>query len=227
MSAPISIIIPTLDAADHLPVCLESLLPGVAAGLVREVVISDGGSSDQTLDIAVDAGCEIHTSEPGRGTQLRSGAATARGDWFLFLHADTALSPDWVERVGAHIERGPSMAAAFSLVYRSDAPEARWLARRANLRSRWFGLPYGDQGLLISRSLYSEVGGHLDQPLMEDVAIVRAIGRKRLAILSAEARTSADKYERDGWRKRAYSNAWLLMRYLMGASPDELAKAYR
>jgi hypothetical protein len=86
------------------------------------------------------------------------------------------------------------------------------------------GLPYGDQGLLISRKLYDEVGGFLDVPLMEDVMIVRAIGKQRLTELNAEARTSAAKYERDGWGKRSWRNAFLLIRFLLGAKPEDLAK---
>jgi hypothetical protein len=121
----------------------------------------------------------------------------------------------------------PGLAAAFKLKFRSDAPAARWLEARANRRARWLGLPYGDQGLLISRALYSEIGGFPDVPLMEDVMIARTLGKRRLVILDAEARTSATKYERDGWRKRAWSNAWLLTRFLLGASPEALAKAYR
>ena len=89
------------------------------------------------------------------------------------------------------------------------------------------GLPYGDQGLLVSRKLYEEIGGYEDIPLMEDVRLVQAIGKRRLVMLSAEARTSGEKYERDGWRKRSWKNAWLITRYLMGASPEQLAAAYR
>ena len=162
----------------------------------------------------------------GRAAQLRRGAEHARGDWFLFLHADTALSRDWAERVQAHITERPAKAAAFNLAYRSDAPMAKTVARRANWRARTLGLPYGDQGLLISRKLYDEVGGYPETPFMEDVQIVRAISKKRLTILSAEARTDASKYERDGWRKRGWHNAWLITRYLLGTSPEKLAKEY-
>ena len=227
MPAPLSVILPTLNAAADLPLALESLLPGLEAGLIREVIIADGGSTDATRAIAGSTGATVIDSALGRGRQLRAGADAARGEWLLFLHADTALSRDWPERVGAHIDTRPGMAAAFRLKYRSDASEARWLEARANRRARWLGLPYGDQGLLISRALYSEVGGYQDVPLMEDVMIVRAISKKRLVILDAEARTSAAKYERDGWRKRAWANAWLLSRFLMGAKPEDLAKVYR
>lgn len=227
MPAPLSVILPTLNAAADLPLALESLLPGLEAGLIREVIVADGGSTDATRAIAGSTGATLVDSAPGRGKQLHAGANAARGEWLLFLHADTALSRDWAERAGAHMDARPDKAGAFRLKYRSDAPEARWLEARANRRARWLGLPYGDQGLLISRALYDEVGGYPDVPLMEDVMLVRAIRKQRLVILDAEARTSATKYERDGWRNRAWSNAWLLTRFLMGASPETLAKAYR
>ncbi|WP_084395683.1 TIGR04283 family arsenosugar biosynthesis glycosyltransferase [Henriciella aquimarina] len=227
MPAPISIILPTLNAEASLPACLDSLMPGLEAGLIRELVISDGGSDDHTRDIAEGAGANVLTGAPGRAKQLIAGAEAARGDWLLFLHADTVLSRDWAERVAGHLADRPDKAAVFTLAYRSDAPMAKVIAARANRRARWLALPYGDQGLLVSRKLYDAVGGYDDVPLLEDVRLVQAIGRKRLAFLSAEARTSAAKYERDGWRKRSWANAWLITRYLMGASPETLARAYR
>lgn len=227
MPAPLSIIIPTLNAASGLPECLQALMPGLELGLIREVIVSDGGSDDATPRIAGDTGATWITGASGRGAQLAAGADTARGDWLLFLHADTYLSPDWAERAAHHMERRAESAAAFTLKYRSDDRAARWLEARANRRARMFGLPYGDQGLLISRKLYDAVGGFADVPLMEDVMIARALGKKRLVLLSADARTSAEKYERDGWRKRAWSNAFLLTRFLLGAKPEILAKAYR
>ncbi len=226
MPAPLSIIIPTYNAEADLALCLQSLLPGLEAGLIREVIISDGGSTDKTHSIANDSGATILEGNKGRSVQLRAGADTARGDWLLFLHADTALSRDWPERVSDHILDHPSKAAVFELKYRSDARAARWLERRAMRRARWLGLPYGDQGLIISNKLYAEIGGYEDVPLMEDVKIVQAIGKARLRFLSAEARTSAAKYERDGFRRRAWHNASLLGRYLLGASPESLAKRY-
>lgn len=227
MPAPLSIIIPAYNAEANLPLCLSSLMPGLESGLIREVVLVDGGSEDQTCRTAEGTGATVLTSPTkGRAAQLRHGAEHARGDWFLFLHADTALSRDWAERTQAHIADRPNKAATFTLAYRSDAPMAKTVARRANWRARTLGLPYGDQGLLISRKLYREVGGYPETPFMEDVQIVRTIGKKRLVHLSAEARTDASKYERDGWRKRGWHNAWLITRYLLGASPEKLAKEY-
>ncbi len=227
MPAPLSIIIPAYNAEANLPLCFASLMPGLESGLIREVILVDGGSDDQTRRIAEGTGATVLTSPTkGRAAQLRHGADHARGDWFLFLHADTALSREWAERSLAHIADRPNKAATFILAYRSDAPMAKTVARRANWRARTLGLPYGDQGLLISRKLYREVGGYPETPFMEDVQIVRTIGKKRLAFLSAEARTDASKYERDGWRKRGWHNAWLITRYLLGASPEKLAKEY-
>lgn len=227
MPAPLSIIIPAYNAETDLQLCLSSLMPGLENGLIREVILVDGGSEDQTRRIAESTGATVLSApDKGRAAQLRHGTEHARGDWFLFLHADTALSRDWAERVTAHISDAPSKAAAFTLAYRSDHPMARKVAARANWRTRVFGLPYGDQGLLISRGHYQTTGGYADIPLMEDVKIAKAIGKRHLTLLSAEARTSAEKYERDGWRKRSSRNTLLLLRYLLGASPEKLARHY-
>ena len=227
MPAPLSIIVPALDAEAVLPVCLASLMPGLETGLIREVILVDAGSEDQTRRLAEGAGARVISSpEQGRAAQMRQGFEEARGDWFLFLHADTALSRDWAERAKSHMTERREKAAAFTLAYRSDHPMAKVVARRANWRSRNLGLPYGDQGLLISRTLYAEIGGYPDTPFMEDVQIIRSIGKKRLSILSAEARTDASKYERDGWRKRSWHNVYLITRYLLGANPEKLAKSY-
>jgi rSAM/selenodomain-associated transferase 2 len=227
MPAPLSIIIPAYNSEDVLSVCLSSLMPGLEAGLLREVILVDGGSEDQTRRLAEGAGATVlQASTKGRAAQMRLGVEQARGDWFLFLHADTALSRDWAERVKTHISERRDKAAAFTLAYRSDHPMAKVVARRANWRARTLGLPYGDQGLLMPRKLYQEIGGYSDTPFMEDVQIIRAIGKPRLSILSAEARTDASKYERDGWRKRSWRNAFLITRYLLGAKPEKLAKSY-
>ena len=228
MPAPLSIIIPAYNAEDVLPLCLTSLMPGLETSLIREVILVDGGSEDQTRRVAEGSGATVLTApEKGRAAQLRHGADQARGDWLLFLHADTALSRDWAERAKQHITEHQNKAAAFALAFRSDHPMAKTVARRANWRARALGLPYGDQGLLISRKLYKDVGGYPQTRFMEDVQIVRAIGKKRLSHLSAEARTDASKYDRDGWRKRSWQNAYLITRYLLGAPPERLAKLYR
>ena len=224
---PISVIIPAYNAASDLGGCLAALVPAMVEGLVREVIVVDCGSTDGTASIAHKMGATLLQSDKGRGLQLHTGAQAASGDWLLFLHADSWLRPDWTGAVGQHLREAPDLAAYFALAYRSNAPQARWLARRANQRANLWGLPYGDQGLLIPAVLYNDVGGFTPIPLMEDVAMVRRLGKRRLAPLNAVIATSAEKYERDGWRKRAYANAFLMLRYLAGANPAKLARTYR
>ena len=223
MSAQLSIVIPVLNAAEALPATLDALLPGVAQGVIREVIVTDGGSTDGSAQLARDAGCEVVTGPPGRGGQLRRGAQAARGQWLLFLHADTHLPPNWVGAVCTHQDR--QVAGYFRLSFRSNAAMARVIAGGANLRSRALGLPYGDQGLLISRALYDAVGGYADMPLMEDVAIARAL-KGRLVMLPETVTTDATRYKRGGWARRSARNLWTLARYLGGADPTKLAQAY-
>ena len=222
----LSIIIPTLNADPYLPRCLDSFNVGLGLGLIREVIIVDGGSDDHTITMASGAGCRVISSPIAcRGRQLHIGAQNAKSDWLLFLHADTFLESNWANVIKAQMHF-PEFAAAFALAYDSPSKEARWLEKRVRQRVRTLGLPYGDQGLLIHKNLYNKVGGYQDIPLMEDVEIVRKIGKSRLRILNANAITSGEKYERDGWRKRAWRNAFILARYLMGAAPEKLAKLY-
>lgn len=222
----ISVVMPTLNAAPYLSRSLPPLVPGVAAGVVRELVIVDGGSTDDTLAIAEDVGATIVRAPAGRGSQLRAGAGAAKADWLLFLHADTALDDGWVGEAARFIRAGSGRAAVFRFAFDDTTPAARRAAFWVSVRCRLLALPYGDQGLLIPRSLYDAVGGYRDLPLMEDVDIVRRIGRRRLSFLDTCAVTSADKYRRDGYSRRAFRNLVLVTRYLMGADPTVLARAY-
>ncbi|MDA7967068.1 TIGR04283 family arsenosugar biosynthesis glycosyltransferase [Ruegeria sp.] len=223
MSAPISVVIPTLNAGAELPRTLQALMEGLQAGLIRELIISDGGSQDVTLNMADEAGARIETGPPSRGGQLRRGCAEARGEWLLVLHADTELQPGWSAVVSAHLPSGAP--AAFRLRFRAKGFGPVWVAGWANLRSRLFGLPYGDQGLLVRRQGYEAAGGYPDQPLMEDVALIRAL--PRVTLLRAQAVTSAERYTRQGWMRRGGRNLWTLIRYFLGADPERLAQAYR
>lgn len=224
MRAPLSIIIPTLNTAPALALVLGALGEGLQAGLIREVIISDGGSKDATRDLAVEAGARFVSGAPGRGGQLRRGAAAAEGPWLLFLHADTLLAPGWSAAVLAHL--GQETAAYFRLGFQAEGGWPRFVAGWANVRSRAFGLPYGDQGLLISAALYRSVGGYADIPLMEDVAMARAL-KGQMTALPATALTSAERYLQGGWFWRGARNLWTLGRYLMGADPARLAVGYR
>jgi rSAM/selenodomain-associated transferase 2 len=222
MPAKLSVIMPTLNAESGLRHALPPLAAGLETGLIRELVISDGGSEDATLRIADAAGAEIVTGPPSRGGQLRRGATAARGEWFLFLHADSILPPGWPDMVAAHMARGGP--AAFVLRFDAGGMAGAMVAGWANMRSRLFSLPYGDQGLLVSRADYEAAGGYPDIPLMEDVAISRAL--PRITLLPGKVTTSAERYRRDGWIRRGAGNIWQLLRYLAGADPENLARRY-
>lgn len=223
MRAPISVIIPTLNAEDVLPECLENLMEGVQAGLIRELVVSDGGSEDMTCTLAEEAGARLLQGTASRGAQLRRGCGTAKGEWLLVLHADTFLEKGWSNAVLDHLHR--ERVGYFKLRFRCRGVMPTWVAGWANFRSRVFGLPYGDQGLLIRHDVYDAVGGYPDQPLMEDVALARAL-KGQLRMLPALALTSADKYQAQGWFRRGARNLWILVQYYCGADPERLFYAY-
>ena len=226
MSAPISIVIPTLDAVAGIGPTLGALVPGVADGLVREVILADGGSTDAIAEVAEETGATLIAAPKGRGSQLRAGGEAARGDWLLFLHADTILPSDWTDTVARHMQRHPDRAGFFRLGFDSERRYARWTEGWANIRARWLGLPYGDQGLLVSRRLYTEIGGFQPMPLMEDVAMACAL-RGRLRCLGPAITTSAERYEREGYWRRGWRNWGCLGLYFAGVSPDKIAQIYR
>lgn len=223
MRAKLSVIIPVLNAAESLPACLCALMEGVEAGLIRELVITDGGSEDATVRIAVEAGAVVIEGQPSRGGQLGRGAGAAAGEWLLFLHSDSVLPAGWSACVRAQMPTGCPAYFKLRFDQRGFAPGA--VALWANLRSRVFRLPYGDQGLLISRDEYDAIGGYPDIPLMEDVAMSRALGR-RLQVLPMAITTSAARYAREGWVRRGLRNLGLLARYFIGVDPERLVKRY-
>lgn len=222
-SMNISVIIPTLNAARALPATLAALDD------VDEIVVADGGSTDDTVAVATDFGARIVTANVGRGTQMIVGEHAARYGWLLFLHADTALEKGW-RREAERFVSDPSnaqRAAVFHFTLDDDSREARRLESMVAWRVRRFGLPYGDQGLLIHRDFYHSLGGFRPWPLMEDVDLMRRIGRDRVIMLNTTARTSAERWRREGWWRRSVKNLSCLMLYFLGVSPRLIARLYR
>ncbi len=224
----LSVVIPTLNAAEDLRRALPPLARLEALSLLREVVFADGGSHDATAEIAEASGARLVQAPKGRGSQLAAGAEAARGDWLLFLHADTALEEGWVAAVRTFIETpgNEGRAAYFRFALDDAAPAARRLERIVAFRCRFLGLPYGDQGLLLSRQLYRVLGGYRPLPLMEDVDLVRRIGRRRLVALAPRAVTSAVRYRREGYLRRLLRNAMCLGLYFTGLPPKAIARLY-
>ena len=220
--APISVVIPTLDAEGALVRLMADLVPG--AELLREVIVSDGGSADGTAVAARAAGARVVTGAPGRGGQIARGCAGAAAPWIWVLHADTGLQPGWPEAALRHMAAGGAGWAR--LAFRSRAPAARRVAAWANWRARRLGLPYGDQGLLLPRDLLAAAGGYEDVPLMEDVRLARRL-RGHLREVDLTVTTSADRYEAEGWTRRGARNLLLMARHALGAGPEDLAARYR
>jgi len=222
----IDVVIPSLNAAAHLGHTLAAL--AIDHDLRLRLTVCDGGSDDDTQAIARARGAVVVEAGAGRGGQLAAGAAAGEAPWLLFLHADTTLSPGWASAARRFIDEPANAAKAgyFNLRFASADPRARRVERLAGWRSRAAGLPYGDQGLLIARAFYRHVGGFRALPLMEDVDLARRIGRRRLVALDAEAVTSAERYERDGWLARPMRNLGCLALYFAGLSPNVIRRLY-
>ncbi len=193
----ISVIIPTQNSEIALAQSLSALVTAAAEGVVREVIVVDGGSADNTHMVADAAGCEWLVQSGPRSKRLALGANQARrGDWLLFLSADTVLDTGWHHEVQAFIERAERAgsadrtAAAFKLRLEAFGLAPRVSETFASFRSHILGMPYGNQGLLLSRRFYNDLGGYRPLPELEDLDLVKRIGRRRLVFLRAAAISS-------------------------------------
>ncbi len=227
MSQPsLTLIIPTLNAHSDL-LRLEERLEG-SHMLIADRLVSDGGSSDDTVATAHRLGWQVITGPPGRGRQLAAGAALVRTAWILFLHADSLPQPGWTEAVSRFINdpANAGKAGYFRFALNTSEPQARWLEKMVALRCAVFALPYGDQGLLIDADLYRRIGGYRDIPLMEDVDLVGRLKRQDLRPLPCMLETSAIRYQRSGYLRRILRNILCLTAYWVGVPPHRIATYY-
>ncbi|HYB05982.1 MAG TPA: TIGR04283 family arsenosugar biosynthesis glycosyltransferase [Methyloceanibacter sp.] len=227
----ISVVIPAYNAETTLGATLAALVPAVVDGIIQEAILVDGGSTDGTCVIGDAAGTRLIRTKFGRGMQLQAGATAARGDWLLFLHADTVLEPGWAEEAVAFIElvmtgRRAEAAAAFRFALDDDGLMPRLLESLVALRCFLFALPYGDQGLLISRKLYRELGGFRTMPLMEDVDLMRRVKRQQLVMLQSRAVTSGVRYRREGYIARSLRNLSCMVLYFLRVPTRVLTRIY-
>ncbi len=236
----ISVIIPTLNEAAHIVDRLSELR--AISGI--EAIVVDGGSTDGTLDRALAADARAYSSPPGRARQMNVGAAAAHSPILLFLHADTRLPQDFAECVRWTLALEGVVAGAFELRIESPrrpfdstqgGPEQRRTGRGlrliewlANLRSRRLEMPYGDQALFLTAETFRQSGGFPEIALMEDFNFVRRLKRRgRIAIVPSPVLTSARRWMRRGVLRQTLLNQTLICGYLLGVSPERLARWYR
>jgi rSAM/selenodomain-associated transferase 2 len=220
----ISIIIPTLD---------ERPIIGTAVGHARalgpaEVIVADGGSKDETAGEAGRAGANVVRSRAGRGAQQNAGAAAARGEAFVFLHADTRLPPQALERVEEILADPGVSLGAFRLGFDRDDLGTRFLVFGADLRMRFFRLPYGDQALFLRRETFERLGGFRDLPIMEDSCLVRRAKRLgRVVIAPERVHTSPRRYDRNGLLRNMLMNWGGASLFALGVPPEKLLRFRR
>lgn len=224
----LTVVVPTLNAARVLRRNISHF-----ASLGERVIISDGGSTDETHSLARAAHVDLIVGDKGRGGQLARGAAAVSDGWLLFLHADTILADGARDAIHQFVQNSEYLnhVGYFKFALDQQHERAARLERRVAWRCRTFALPYGDQGLLIHRDLYQRVGGFKSIPLMEDVDLIwrlhKIVGKSAIIPLDAEAITSAEKFERGGYFSRSARNLFCLFLFRIGLSPHWIVKLYQ
>jgi rSAM/selenodomain-associated transferase 2 len=219
----IGVVIPTLNEAEYLPALLDDLRRVLVP---LDIVIADGGSNDGTLSAASSAGVKSIVAPRGRARQMNAGARAVAGHWLLFLHADSRLPPQ-ARRALLHAAADEPQLDAAVFGFSIDLPRGwkRFIEVGQALRQRLYGLPYGDQGLLIRRKLFESLGGYPDMPLLEDVAALRALSRRaRVRTLPAAIVTSGRRYQRDGIVRTWLRHTAIIFLYLAGVGPQHLVR---
>jgi rSAM/selenodomain-associated transferase 2 len=222
MTPRLSVVVPVLADEDGV----VRLLAQIPADSGVEIVVVDGGTA-HTLDTAAAGRADVILirTRRGRACQMNTGAAAARGEWLLFLHADCRLPPDWLPILLATARR--AVGGWFRFALDDRAWQARLIERGVALRVRLFQLPYGDQGIFVRRLTFEALGGYRDLPLMEDVDFARRLVASGPVVeLPLPLASSARRWRRDGWFRRSARNLALVSLYFAGVAPARLARWY-
>ncbi len=226
---PVSVVIPVLGDEQALAARLPDLL---REGEPVEVLVVNG-ADEETPDMArlreAFPSVRWMQSGAGRSRQMNAGAAAAHGDWLLFLHADTRLEAGWLDALGGldGARGGAVVWGAFRFALASNDWRARLIEWGVARRVHWLRLPFGNQALFVRRRVFERLGGYADLPLMEDVELVRRLGRhSRPCWLPFRATTSARRWIRDGWLRRSARNVALQLLFFAGVAPERLARWY-
>jgi rSAM/selenodomain-associated transferase 2 len=222
LSERISVIVPVRNEARSIAATLEPL----REPQVLEVIVVDGSSEDETREIASPLADHVLAGPIGRGPQMNAGAAVARGEILFFLHADTIVAEGFAAAIVEACR--DSIGGRFDVALSAPGVVFRVIETAINLRSRWTGIFTGDQGLFIRRDVFESLGGFPEQPLLEDLALSRAMRRRgRVAALRQRLNTSARRWQRHGVVRTVALMWWIRTLYFLGVSPDRLARIYR
>jgi rSAM/selenodomain-associated transferase 2 len=220
-----SIIVPVLNEAGIIADALAALSPLRQRG--AEVIVVDGGSRDGTADLARPGADRVIVAPRGRAAQMNAGAALARGDVLIFLHADTRLPNNDDALVRAGLERSRRAWGRFDIAIVGRSPLLALVARTINLRSRLSGIATGDQAMFVTRDVFARVGGFPDIALMEDVALSGALKRvSRPLCIATKVTTSGRRWEQHGVLRTVVLMWRLRLAYFLGAQPAALARRY-
>lgn len=220
----LSVILPVLNEENAIAQTLLSLeTPGV------EVILVDGGSTDQTVEIAQKLGIKVIVSpESGRGVQMNIGANHASADTLLFLHADTYLPPNYPQLIQETLDQPQTVAGAFLLKINSKNKLLRIVEKGVNARSRFLQMPYGDQGIFLKKEIFNQSGGFPLLPVMEDFQFIKCLKKQgKIRLASASVLTSARRWEKVGVIKTTLINQMIIIGYFFGISPSKLKEWYR
>ena len=224
--ARLCVVVPVLNEAEGITAALQALAPLAKRG--AQIVVADGGSTDDTVALAQASGAQVISAARGRALQMNAGAQMATGELLLFLHADTLLPPDADTLIQQALAVGPQVWGRFDVRIDGRAWLLRVIAAFMNLRSRWTGIATGDQAIFITRTAFDAVGGFADQPLMEDIEISRRLRRlSRPACVRARVLTSGRRWETRGVLRTVLLMLRLRFAYWRGAAPERLAELYR
>jgi len=223
-----SVVIPVLREADRINIVVEQVLRQSTNGGC-EIIVIDADPDGTTINAIRSDNVITTVSDPGRAKQMNAGAALARGEMIVFLHADTKLPAGTFERIEEVLQNRQFVAGAFDLAIDSTNFLVRFIAAVARIRSRLTRIPYGDQAIFMRKEYFEKIGRFREIPLMEDVDLMRRIKRKRdkICILPQQVTTSARRWQTEGIGYTTIRNIILVTLFCLGVSPDRLARFYR